>query len=93
MSDIKRSLRKFSAEMVLGHKLKVCTCSQTGCIYCDGGLQSCDRCGGGESDLEEACADRLVTQLKAANEQLEFARREIRDLRIVRDALAGKGAS
>ena len=37
------------------HTWYKCTCGQTGCVFCDGGLGVCTVCGGFEGTLTEEC--------------------------------------
>jgi len=77
---LKRAIQKVVAvkQSPRGHKIKVCTCKEAGCRYCDGGLQFCERCKGGEIELEQSCAERLAEQLAERDKQIDSTRAMLR---------------
>lgn len=45
-----------------GHHLHRCGPECEGCPVCEGGLASCDNCGGAEGSMPTDCPQRLMTQ-------------------------------
>lgn len=59
------------------HNYFECNCWKTGCMFCDGGLQACNICRGGEGSLTTDCPGRPITEA----EELLIYNRAILDFR------------
>ena len=50
-----------------GHVEYECKCNRNGCMFCDGGLFSCTRCGSSEGALPSQCPGEKMTPEQEAD--------------------------